>query len=614
VTGFAFSADGRFVAAVTRSGWEGGRPGLGFYETATGQPVGEFVDMPDAPSLFRDRDGVTVWSYRPQNGTLRSWDLRTGRAVNGGRDLHPGQNAGVVAFRPDGNILAAPLPGGLLQWDMQSGRRIGPPMATPADGEVRLLSYSPVGDLLAVGYSGGVARLFDTATAKAIGPSLTHRSRLTALAFTADGNGLVAAQADGTVETWAVPQEVPDEPERLEAWIGLVSGRPKRAEANPLSPDEWGRAKAALGGWSPVPGDGPAAYELAALRDAERIGSNRALLWHLNRLIAAHPDDCTYYARRAEVRAAAHDWEAARADLDRASHCRDAAALTDRLRQAARNARRRSDATAAAWLLTRVIASDAGDWCAYADRAWANDKLGRVDDMERDLFAARERGVEEREILTGADQLAGRERWAAAAKLLAGRPSLRAAYCRAVALTKAGDRSGYRALCEDITRAAAAKLSAEITRATGAKVPADDMALLAWCFTLDAHATGDWSTPLHWIEAALQSLKTSRANAPPGQEARLLQILHAWQNTRGVLLYRAGRFREAVETLSAAAAGHPAGGTPEDWIFLGLAHAKLGEAEESRKWLAKAAAGGGSDNVWSRAELDLFRREAGLVE
>ena len=58
-----------------------------------------------------------------------------------------------------------------------------------------------------------------------------------------------------------------------------------------------------------------------------------------------------------------------------------------------------------------MIASDPRDWCAYAERAWADDKLGRVDDMERDLFAARERGMEEREILNSADQLAGRDRW-----------------------------------------------------------------------------------------------------------------------------------------------------------------------------------------------------------
>ena len=76
---------------------------------------------------------------------------------------------------------------------------------------------------------------------------------------------------------------------------------------------------------------------------------------------------------------------------------------------------------------------------------------------------------------------------------------------------------------------------------------------------------------------------------------------------RPAALAAAARF--GVENVGDAA--DPAGGVPEDWLFLALAHAKLGDAAEAKKWLAKAAAApGGKGDAWARAEWDLFRREA----
>jgi uncharacterized protein HemY len=96
-----------------------------------------------------------------------------------------------------------------------------------------------------------------------------------------------------------------------------------------------------------------------------------------------------------------------------------------------------------------------------------------------------------------------------------------------------------------------------------------------------------------------------------------------FHNTIGVVLYRTGCFREAIEELETAVRqGH--GGTAHDWFFLAMAHARLGHRAEAREWLAKAAGwldhspqqqavpGSGKTYVtWDvRAELQLIRKEA----
>src|SRR5262249_52733666 len=97
------------------------------------------------------------------------------------------------------------------------------------------------------------------------------------------------------------------------------------------------------------------------------------------------------------------------------------------------------------------------------------------------------------------------------AKLLAGRPSPRAAYCRCVALLRASDRDGYRALCRQFGQAAPTIPYPQV------------LAELAWCFALGTDAAEDWNVPLRCIDAALEALRRSGADNP--------DLLHAWRNT-----------------------------------------------------------------------------------
>jgi tetratricopeptide (TPR) repeat protein len=81
---------------------------------------------------------------------------------------------------------------------------------------------------------------------------------------------------------------------------------------------------------------------------------------------------------------------------------------------------------------------------------------------------------------------------------------------------------------------------------------------------------------------------------------------------RGLLLYRLGRFEEAVKLLNETIARSPTKeGRGADWLFLAMSHHRLGHKEEARSWLAKAVrymeqAG----DARERLELQVLRREA----
>ncbi|HEX8201446.1 MAG TPA: tetratricopeptide repeat protein, partial [Isosphaeraceae bacterium] len=98
-----------------------------------------------------------------------------------------------------------------------------------------------------------------------------------------------------------------------------------------------------------------------------------------------------------------------------------------------------------------------------------------------------------------------------------------------------------------------------------------------------------------------------------------------YRNTLGAALHRAGRWKEAVDRLEEARAlTGDRQGTVWDWLFLAMAHHRLGHSEEARAWLrrgtrwaereatpAPAEAAPGPRLSWhQRLGLQLLRREA----
>jgi hypothetical protein len=97
---------------------------------------------------------------------------------------------------------------------------------------------------------------------------------------------------------------------------------------------------------------------------------------------------------------------------------------------------------------------------------------------------------------------------------------------------------------------------------------------------------------------------------------------YAGLNTLGAALYRAGRLEEAVQRLSEAVRTSGGDGTYADWLFLALAHQRLGHGEEARRWLDQVVrwmdradwsrpTDAGSSPTWPvRLEAQLLCREA----
>lgn len=121
------------------------------------------------------------------------------------------------------------------------------------------------------------------------------------------------------------------------------------------------------------------------------------------------------------------------------------------------------------------------------------------------------------------------------------------------------------------------------------------------------------------------------AVADPNQLVELQEPLvrafpksYAYANTLGIALYRAKRYKEAVQRLKNGITLQRSGGSPVDWLFLSMAYHKLGNAAEARKWMDKAtmairrlrALKKRSRNLLTRMswtnllELELFEAEA----
>ena len=126
----------------------------------------------------------------------------------------------------------------------------------------------------------------------------------------------------------------------------------------------------------------------ADARDAEAIGDGFGARWHLDRLIAARPDDGLLHARRARAWLWAGRLAAAEADLDRALALGPRDRILDWLEHRAADSLADGRPADALRLLDRVIAARPGDWLSLrAPRRGPRRRSAAPADREADLDA-----------------------------------------------------------------------------------------------------------------------------------------------------------------------------------------------------------------------------------
>jgi len=173
-------------------------------------------------------------------------------------------------------------------------------------------------------------------------------------------------------------------------------------------------------------------------------------------------------------------------------------------------------------------------------------------------------------------------------------------HCHALLLLRKGDRRGYQEFC------------ARLLDAHGDVEDERTANEIAWTCALAPESVQEYAPVLKLSELAVAGCKPAKA--------------YMRLNTYGGTLYRAGRYDAAIETLNKGILAHGDGGIPQDWVFLAMAHHRLGQRDEASQWLAKTRRwldeaiqdeSGRTDvkslRVWERAEMELLLHEAEQV-
>jgi WD40 repeat protein/DNA-binding SARP family transcriptional activator len=201
IQSLAFSPDGRLLAGSDKS------------QTTT---VGHTLVSPVAT--------LAIW--RVESGTLVAppADLGAGNGLNG---------SDVVAFSPDGRLLAASLlTGGVHVFDPATGRVLRT-LPDPGDDSISL-AFAPDG-VLAAGTLGGTVEMWNPITGKRLAqPLLADSAPITSVAFDPSGRRFaITGYGDGTVKIWftrSLQQEGP----RLAADLGATPAAAFEAGGNVL--------------------------------------------------------------------------------------------------------------------------------------------------------------------------------------------------------------------------------------------------------------------------------------------------------------------------------------------------------------------------------------------
>ena len=640
----------RLLIATGQRGHKDGTAAI--FDAATGQPIGQplKIDGTVTYAVFSkdDRHVLTASGIAdPPSGAAQVWDAATGEAQT--PPLQHLEEVTHASFNPAlTRVVTASVDDTAKIWDIDlaHGTARQARWLREHTADLTRASFSPDGKYVVTASFDRSAVLWDAESDRPL-RVLEHPGAINDAQFDPDGRYLVTACADRTVRVWAVPSgdwislfrhdgEVTRafftpkehdvitlssyEPARLlrEAQRtlpsagALDSSREQPARGTMLRARIW-RLPAAAGSVDDLErfaqlllsrkiesqrdlvrldrktlseswGGGKGAVfqtfktepqpRLHAVEESEATGEWFAARWHLDRLLAVTPDDRALLIRRGLASANLRDWEKAAADYEKALGPQPDADLLKSLARAQ---------------------IERGDFARAIDRAT---QALRANSEDRDLYMLR------------AEAYAATQRWDEAAadldKANALPPKAPAGYTRLGTVRLKQNRpADYAAIARKMV-----ELFGQNERFAGTA---------AWACVLRPGSVPD---PAKIVQLAALGVADN-----PRSFYRL--------NTLGAALYRAGDFPAAIEKLAdsraaymqAASAAQLRGdadasfmplqdGRAADWLFLAMAHNRLGHGPEAREWLTKSRDAVAAKNIrdprrtWHHLELELLLEEA----
>ena len=460
---------------------------------------------------------------------------------------------------------------------------------------------------LLVGCDDGSTQLWDLSTEQPIGPPYVQRSGLAAVAFSPDHKRCIGIASDESIHQWPVPEILNQSlsgfklqleratahffgtndqvlPVTLKDWRSHLSDAHNQTQLDKAS---WHRSQL-----------------LHARQDADWFGAR----WHLERLSSLCPDSVPLQLWKAELKSHGKKWD----ECDKIFTSVEALALGDDIPYAAwlhHSALRFKDTEQWGLMkcyLDRLLAIQPENWAAFADRAFAHERLGMDSEKESDWQSVAALTDNAEVLIVLAEAHAKRKDWKAACELYrraeenSQHLSVTNCYRLALAQLASNDVMGYRKNCSQL-----------LQRCANQPVESNDAKLVVWTCCLGdcgAELMRDTKTLSNELYSVVVNGAESKAIT------NYASVVHKSgpSNVLGSTLachYRMGQFEKAIALINKLERDGNA--EPAVWLFAAMGYQSLDKNQEAETSIKHAAEDSADNrNVWAQLEVELLFAQA----